>query len=120
MDPSFPSQTVWQMADLYGPIFKLKLAEDFVVVSSQEYDRFKKLLSGALIELRSLIGDGLFTTNEIDVADDLTRLALDTIGLYAFSFRFNEFYTRVLLASGKRAFRPRLVNQVLTWSENER
>ncbi|KAJ5193525.1 cytochrome P450 [Penicillium cf. viridicatum] len=185
MDPGFPSQSVWKMADLCGPIFKLKLAEDLVVVSSQQYvneicdeDRFEKLPSGALVELRSLIGDGLFTAypsepnwgkahrllvpafgplgirkmfddmldissqmilkwdrlgaqNEIHMADDLTRLAFDTIGLCAFSFRFNEFYgeqmhpfaeqmARVLLASGKRAFRPGLVNQVLTWSENER
>lgn len=68
MDPGFPSQSVWKMADLCGPIFKLKLAEDLVVVSSQQYvneicddDRFEKLPSGALVELRSLIGDGLFT-----------------------------------------------------------
>lgn len=29
---------------------------------------------------------------EIDVADDMTRLTLDTIGLCGFNYRFNSFY----------------------------
>ncbi|MCI3988149.1 cytochrome P450, partial [Bacillus vallismortis] len=29
---------------------------------------------------------------EIDVADDMTRLSLDTIGLCGFNYRFNSFY----------------------------
>ena len=34
--------------------------------------------------------------NVIDVADDMTRMTLDTIGLCAFAFRFNSFYQRDL------------------------
>ncbi|KAB8226940.1 cytochrome P450 [Aspergillus alliaceus] len=75
--------------------------------------------------------DRLGPQHEIDMADDLTRLAFDTIGLCAFSYRFNEFYSehmhlfaeqmgRVLLESGKRAFRLGVVNQVFAWSEQER
>ena len=30
--------------------------------------------------------------DEIDVPDDMTRLTLDTIGLYGFGYRFNSFY----------------------------
>ena len=30
---------------------------------------------------------------DIDVAGDMTRLTLDTIGLCAFSYRFNSFYS---------------------------
>ena len=58
--------------------------------------------------------------HEIEMADDLTRLAFDTIGLCAFSYRFNEFYSDnahpfaqqmadVLLESGKRANQPALM-----------
>ena len=31
---------------------------------------------------------------DIDVAGDMTRLTLDTIGLCAFSYRFNSFYSK--------------------------
>ncbi len=34
--------------------------------------------------------------NVIDVADDMTRMTLDTIGLCAFDYRFNSFYQRDL------------------------
>ena len=29
---------------------------------------------------------------QVDVADDMTRLTLDTIGLCGFNYRFNSFY----------------------------
>lgn len=37
--------------------------------------------------------DRLGPDHEIECSDDLTRLALDTIGLCAFGYRFNEFYS---------------------------
>ena len=60
--------------------------------------------------------DRLGPDHEIDCSDDLTRLAFDTIGLCAFSYRFNEFYTdeahpfakqmaEALLENGKRCNR---------------
>ena len=37
--------------------------------------------------------DRLGPKHEIECSDDLTRLAFDTIGLCAFGYRFNEFYS---------------------------
>lgn len=60
----------------------------------------------------------------IDVADNMTRLTLDTIALCAFDYRFNSFYqdemhpfvgamVRSLHESGQRSRRPKLVSQLL-------
>lgn len=77
------------------------------------------------------IADQMFTRWErfgpdsvIDVADDMTRLTLDTIALCAFSYRFNSFYQNemhpfvgamvgALSEAGQRARRPELVNSLL-------
>lgn len=67
----------------------------------------------------------------IDPADDFTRLAFDTIGLCAFNYRFNEFYSdhphpfahqmaSVLIESGKEANRPRLANALYYRDAQER
>ena len=75
--------------------------------------------------------DRLGPDHEINCADDLTRLAFDTIGLCAFGYRFNEFYTdnphpfasqmaEVLLESGKRSNRTKLQQQLYYKSEQAR
>lgn len=57
----------------------------------------------------------------INMADDLTRLAFDTVGLCAMGYRFNNFMStnphpfaeqmaRVLAESGRRAIRPSFMN----------
>ena len=67
----------------------------------------------------------------IDCSDDFTRLAFDTIGLCAFGYRFNEFYTDdvhqfakqmadVLKMSGRRANRPPIANKLYYWEEQDR
>ena len=68
IDLSFPNRTFWQFMELYGPIFKLNLDREVIFVGSQEladevYDteRFIKVPDIVLIELRALLGDGLFT-----------------------------------------------------------
>jgi cytochrome P450/NADPH-cytochrome P450 reductase len=69
MNPNFPSSSIWRLADIYGPIFKLDVVtEEIVVVSSHELineacneDRFEKSINSALLEVRALLGDGLFT-----------------------------------------------------------
>lgn len=69
--------------------------------------------------------------HEIDCADDFTRLAFDTIGLCAFSYRFNEFYSdkphpfasqmsEVLLESGKKTNRTRFQQVFYRKSEEGR
>ncbi|TAQ85754.1 hypothetical protein B7494_g5932 [Chlorociboria aeruginascens] len=185
IDPSFPSKSIWHLASLYGPIFKLNLSEPVVVVSNQKFineicdeTRFVKAIGKTLTEVRALTGDGLFTAYPeeknwwiahrtlvpafgplgirkmfgdmldissqmvlkwdrggpeyaIDCSDELTRLAFDTIGLCAFSYRFNEFYSdhahpfaqqmaAVLLESGRRASRTSVEKQIRIWSERER
>lgn len=62
--------------------------------------------------------------NRIDVADDFTRLTLDSIAICAMDTRFNSFYTEgmhpfveamreVLLEAGRRANRPSLVKRLM-------
>ncbi|MEJ3655218.1 cytochrome P450 [Actinomycetes bacterium KLBMP 9759] len=63
-------------------------------------------------------------THEIDVADNTTRLTLDTIALCSFSYRFNSFYSedmhpfvgamvRALVESGERAQRLPLQDMLM-------
>ncbi|GAB2656003.1 bifunctional P-450/NADPH--P450 reductase [Saccharopolyspora gloriosae] len=160
-----------ELAEQYGPIFRLQLLNrKLVVVQSQELvdelcdeERFDKELNAPLRNVRDFAGDGLFTAwtdepnwqaahrilmpafgpaslrdmfdgmadiaeqlllmwerrgpeHRIDVADDTTRLTLDTIALCSFSHRFNSFYAermnpfvesmvRALVESGARAGR---------------
>lgn len=68
IDPAFPIRSFWNLAELYGPIFKVNIAGPRVFVGTQELvneifdeDRFTKVPSRALVETRALTGDGLFT-----------------------------------------------------------
>jgi cytochrome P450/NADPH-cytochrome P450 reductase len=45
-----------------------------------------------IAEQMMLKWERLTPEDEIDVADDMTRLTLDTIGLCGFDYRFNSFY----------------------------
>ena len=62
--------------------------------------------------------------HRIDVADNTTRLTLDTIALCSFSYRFNSLYSeamhpfvgamvRALVESGDRARRLPLQNRIM-------
>lgn len=71
MDPSFPIRPLWKLAELYGPIYKLRLGQETVVVSGQKYvnevcdeERFEKTIASVLTEVRALLGDGLFTAHQ--------------------------------------------------------
>ena len=66
----------------------------------------------------------------IDVAGDTTRLALDTIALCSFSYRFNSMYSesmhpfvdamvRALVESGERTRRLPLQNRLMLWSRHQ-
>ena len=67
---------------------------------------------------------------EIDPTDDFTRLTLDTIALGSMNTRFNSFYREhrhpfveamvfFLAESGRRSFRPALVNDYLYRASNK-
>lgn len=67
---------------------------------------------------------------EIMCSDDFTRLAFDSIGLGAFNYRFNEFYTdnvhpfatqmsSVLIESGRRANTLGIMTTLRHWSTKE-
>ncbi|KAK4664731.1 uncharacterized protein QC763_506770 [Podospora pseudopauciseta] len=69
--------------------------------------------------------------HEIECIDDMARLAFDTVGLCAFGYRFNEFYTadhhpfmtqlkEAIVESGRRANRPEILNQFYYKEEQHR
>ncbi|KAJ5566005.1 hypothetical protein N7535_007643 [Penicillium sp. DV-2018c] len=192
VEPEVPVNSFELLADTYGPIYRLTtFGKARVFVNSHELvdevcdeERFTKIVSAGLLEIRNGVHDGLFTANypseenwaiahrvlvpafgplmirgmfdemydiaqqlvlkwarmghaaPIQVTDDFTRLTLDTIALCAMGTRFNSFYhdemhpfveamVGLLSGSGKRAFRPALLNHLPTaenskyWSDIE-
>ena len=71
IDPSQLVASTRRLFKLYGPIFKLDMHGRTVIhVGSHELidelsddERFEKYVSGALWQVRNLVGTGLFTTN---------------------------------------------------------
>ncbi|MFD0937648.1 cytochrome P450, partial [Methylobacterium trifolii] len=147
IDIHAPVQSMMRLARRHGPIFRLAIgARTVIILSSQslvdevcDESRFEKRLHAALVNVRDIGGDGLFTAYNdepnwalahrllapafgplgirkmfprmldiaeqmllrwerfgadavIDVADQMTRLTLDTIALCAFDVRLNSFY----------------------------
>ena len=75
LDPSFPFKNIWNLQKLYGPIMKLKLGADQVVLGDQQHineicdeKRFHKVPGGALTAIRALTGDGLFTAYDSEMS----------------------------------------------------
>jgi len=63
-----PVQSLMRLARIHGPIFRLNIVDDLIIVSSQELvaevcddTRFDKKVFHALHQIRSFAGDGLFT-----------------------------------------------------------
>ncbi|KAF9892976.1 hypothetical protein FE257_000568 [Aspergillus nanangensis] len=77
VDPTKPLQSFHQLADTHGPIFRLTmLNRSRVFVSSHELvdelcdeDRFAKLITGGLEELRHALHDGLLTADHPNEAN---------------------------------------------------
>lgn len=71
IDPSFALKSLWKLAALYGPIVQLDLLTRKIILLSTHAlihevcndDRFEKVIGGSLMQLRPLIGDGLFTAH---------------------------------------------------------
>ncbi|KAJ7360684.1 cytochrome P450 [Mycena albidolilacea] len=123
MEREIPLRSFQLLAKTYGEIFQLTLLEQMVLfVNSYELvnelsdgSRFKKRVTGALRDVRNLVGDALFTvlgtvaltpswpsrltSNSfgpnaiIDPSDDFTRVALDTVAYCSMSHRLNSFYS---------------------------
>lgn len=80
LNPEFPNSSLWRLADIYGPIYKLTVINrEVVVISSQELinevcddDRFEKFVSGSLEEVRALARDGLFTAYSHEPVSKIT------------------------------------------------
>ena len=103
----------WQKAHrilmpAFGPIGVRGMFDQMLDIADQMFVRWERFGADAVI----------------DVADNMTRLTLDTIALCAFDYRFNSFYQNemhpfvgamvgALQESGQRARRPKLVNNLM-------
>ena len=147
VDKDQPLQSLMQLSNELGPIFRMDMmGTPLVVVSGHDLveelcdeSRFDKAVRGSLRRVRAIGGDGLFTgdtqepnwskahnillptfsrqamsnyfpmmldvagqlclkwermnaDDEIDIVHDMTAVALDTIGICGFNYRFNSFY----------------------------
>ncbi|KAK6581220.1 hypothetical protein PZA11_005911 [Diplocarpon coronariae] len=71
LDPAHSMASLGNLADTYGPIFKLTLGgSERLFVSTHELmnelcdeKRFSKMVSGALEQIRNGVSDGLFTAH---------------------------------------------------------
>ncbi|PVI07266.1 cytochrome P450 [Periconia macrospinosa] len=76
IDPSNMPESSWALAETYGEIFKLQIAGRSIVMCNSyetvndtfDWDRFEKPIMGVFVELRSLLGDGLFTSRSDEKA----------------------------------------------------
>lgn len=79
-NPTFPAQSIWRLAAIYGDIYQLDfVTEKSITISSNELaqecldtNRFDKVVAGPLAEIRDLLGDGIFTAH----SDEKVRPAL--------------------------------------------
>ena len=66
VDPSFLARSLWHLADVYGPIFRLNLVDrQMIVVSNYELanevmndDNYEKTVKGVLEQVGKVAGDG--------------------------------------------------------------
>ena len=92
----------------FGPIAIRGMFDNMLDIADQMFVRWERFGLGAVI----------------DVADNMTRLTLDTIALCAFDYRFNSFYqdemhpfvsamVGALKEAGERTRRPKLVSNLM-------
>ena len=92
----------------FGPLGVRSMFDRMVDIANQMYVKWERYGSGAVI----------------DVADNMTRLTLDTIALCAFDYRFNSFYQNemhpfvaamvdALDEAGQRSRRPNMLSNVM-------
>ncbi|RYO30510.1 Bifunctional cytochrome P450/NADPH--P450 reductase [Alternaria arborescens] len=117
---AYPGEKAWGVAHrllmpVFGPMGIRKMFDGMMDISTQmllRWDRFGP-------------------EHEIECSDDFTRLTFDMIGLCAFGYRFNNFYTdrahpfveemvEVLIESGRRATRTSVENKLRVFAEAHR
>lgn len=92
----------------FGPLGVRSMFDRMVDIANQMFVKWERYGSGAVI----------------DVADNMTRLTLDTIALCAFDYRFNSFYQNemhpfvaamvdALEEAGQRTRRPNVVSNMM-------
>ncbi len=92
----------------FGPLGVRSMFDRMVDIANQMFVKWERYGSGAVI----------------DVADNMTRLTLDTIALCAFDYRFNSFYQNemhpfvaamvdALEEAGQRSRRPGMLSNVM-------
>ncbi|MEO9062884.1 MAG: cytochrome P450 [Burkholderiaceae bacterium] len=92
----------------FGPLGVRSMFDRMVDIANQMFVKWERYGSGAVI----------------DVADNMTRLTLDTIALCAFDYRFNSFYQNemhpfvaamvdALDEAGQRSRRPNMLSNVM-------
>lgn len=101
VDPQNQNQSLSHLADIYGPIYELRLPSgNLIVVSNHElFDeicdekRFTKVVGGPLIELRLAIHDGLFTAHPGEHAWEIAhRTLVPSFGPLAIRDMFDEMH----------------------------
>nr|RBQ92267.1 hypothetical protein FVER53263_11770 [Fusarium verticillioides] len=120
VNPDHPQESLAQISESYGPIFRLYLPAERIFVANYalakdlfDEARFEKAVIGPLEQVRNATKDGLFTAypgeHNWEVAHrtlmpafgplsiqnmfgDFTKLTLDSIALCAMGERFNSFY----------------------------
>ncbi|EUC36074.1 hypothetical protein COCCADRAFT_89080 [Bipolaris zeicola 26-R-13] len=117
---AYPGEKEWGVAHrllmpVFGPMGIRKMFDDMMDITTQmllRWDRFGP-------------------EHEIYCSDDFTRLTFDMIGLCAFGYRFNNFYSdkahpfveqmvEVLVESGRRATRTGIENKLRVFAEANR
>ncbi|EFQ89396.1 hypothetical protein PTT_14357 [Pyrenophora teres f. teres 0-1] len=117
---AYPGEKAWGVAHrllmpVFGPMGIRKMFDDMMDIATQmllRWDRFGP-------------------EHEILCSDDFTRLTFDMIGLCAFGYRFNNFYSdhanpfidqmvEVLVESGKRSSRTAIENKLRVFAEANR
>ncbi|KAF1936809.1 bifunctional P-450/NADPH-P450 reductase [Clathrospora elynae] len=117
---AYPGEKAWGVAHrllmpVFGPMGIRKMFDGMMDISTQmllRWDRFGP-------------------DHEITCSDDFTRLTFDMIGLCAFGYRFNNFYSdnahpfieqmvEVLVESGRRSNRTAIENKLRVFAANKR
>ncbi|THW94398.1 putative P450 monooxygenase [Aureobasidium pullulans] len=98
IDAAHPQESLAKIAQLYGPIFKLKIGAERIFVASHELakdlfdeEKFEKAVAGPLKEIRHGVKDGLFTAQPGEHNWEIAhRILMPAFGPLSIESMFNE------------------------------